>query len=182
MEVTLGGLAFRVDHVAFATPDLEGAMGVLADRGLGHTPVGLARWPTEEGPEKARTLSAVLEDGYLDVIELTPPPGFEAPGDHVLIATGILLTSHDLEDSRRQLESNGISCNPSYTIVRRFASMPEADQTYRIFTLSLRHAGGLPLGIIETRATQPMRNRAEDPSPTHDLRSGSAALGVSIPD
>ena len=152
MDLEVAGLRFRVDHIAFATPRLERALELLAEQGLGHTAIGECRWPTEDGPERARCVSAMLPDGYLDVIEQVPPPDLDAESLGVVTPSGILLTSDDLEGSRDELVSRGVRCRPAYRIVRRFDGDPAAEQRYRIFALERRHPSGPHLGVIQTEA------------------------------
>ena len=113
-DAALAGLA--VDHVAFGSRDLDAAQDELAALGLSHTPVAEARWPEPDGPHRARTLSVVLADGYLDVIELPAAP-------RVLDPTGVVLRSDDPGAARARLVAAGVRCGHPYTIHRHFEWM-----------------------------------------------------------
>ena len=161
-----------IDHVAFATRDLAEAQDRLAVLGLAHTPVAEARWPSPDGPHRARTVSVLLEDGYLDVIEL---PAAEA----VLEPTGVVRRAEDLAAERERLMAAGVRCGTPYTIVRRFEGAGP-DQRYEIFGVEPRHACGLPQSVISTLPAEPMSNRAEHRAWTRTVREAVALLDLGL--
>ena len=164
-ELTLG-----IDHVAFRAQDLDRAQDNLARLGLSHTPVAEARWPGENGPHRARTLSVMLDDGYLDVIEL--------PTSSVQLGpTGVVLAARDLGTVRSQLMDAGVRCARPYTIVRSFDGAGP-DQRYEIFGIEPKHACGLPQSVIETREAPPMQNRSPHTAAVTRVADAARLLGV----
>ena len=159
-----------IDHVAFGSRDLDRAQDLLARLGLSHTPVAEARWPEADGPHLARTLSVMLEDGYLDVIELPA-----APSD--LDCTGVVLRTADLAEARAGLIEAGIRCARPYSISRSFQGAGP-DQHYEIFGIEPRHASGLPQSLIETRPAAPMQNRSPHSTSVCSIAGAARLLGV----
>ncbi len=165
-------LPLPVDHVAFGSRDLDRAQDALARLGLSHTPVGRAHWPNEDGPHRARTLSVMLPDGYLDVIEL-PAAGSD------LEPTGVVLRAEGLAPTRERLLADGIRCGEPYTIVRSFEGAAP-DQRYRIFGVASRHPNGLPMSVIETAEAEPMQNRTPHTADVACLADAARLLGVEL--
>lgn len=161
-----------IDHVAFATRDLDRAQDRLAALGLSHTPVAEARWPTEDGPHRARSLCVVLLDGYLDLIERPAAPEAITP-------TGVVLACSDLARTREQLMAAGIRCGRPYTVVRRFEGAGP-DQRYAIFGIDARHASGLPQSLIWTEPAPPLENRAPHSASVTRLTGAARLLGVEL--
>ena len=161
-----------IDHVAFGSNDLEAAQDALAGLGLSHTPVAEARWPRPDGPHRARTLSVMLADGYLDVIELPAAASALEP-------TGVVLRADDLAGAHSRLTEAGVRCGRPYTIVRRFEGVGP-DQHYEIFGIDSRHPSGLPMSVIETQAGEPMRNRAPHSADVARLSEAARLLDVDL--
>jgi hypothetical protein len=164
--------ALPVDHVAFASRDLDAAQDHLAARGLSHTRVAEARWPSPEGPHRARTLSVMLPDGYLDVIELPSAPALFA-------ATGVVLGADDLTEARARLLAAGVRCGKPYTIARRFDGAGP-DQRYEIFGIDAQHPCGLPQAVIATRPGAPMENRSPHVAKLASLADAARLLGIHL--
>ena len=61
-------LTLAVDHVAFGTRNLDRAQRRLSDLGLSYTAEAEAQWPGKDGEHPARTVSVMLDDGYLDIV------------------------------------------------------------------------------------------------------------------
>jgi len=170
MEFRVGDVPLPIDHVAFATPNLETAIARLEQLGLPHTTIATASWP---GPTEARTVSAVLLDGYLDVIEIA------APKAAALEPTGVVLASAAIDDTREQLVAAGVRCARPYRIVRRFND-GQPDQTYDVFGVDLRHPCGLAMAVIETHRDEPMLNAHADRATSISLATGVKLLGVEL--
>jgi hypothetical protein len=165
-------LHLAIDHVAFASRDLDAAQDRLAVLGLSHTPVGEARWPEPEGPHRARSLSVMVEGGYLDVIELPTAP-------EVLRATGVVLATSELLATRDRLVAAGVRCGRPYTIVRCFEGAA-SDQYYEIFGIDARHACGLPQSVLATREAPRMQNRTRHSARVGSLADAARLLGVEL--
>ena len=161
-----------IDHVAFGTSDLDQAIEIVAGAGLSMTPIGEARWPGEDGLRTARTVSVVLADQYLDIVEYDGAGGDLAP-------TGVVLRATDTDAARSELMQAGVRCGRPYVIVRRFFGAGP-DQRYTIFATDIRHACGLPQSVITTDAASSMRNIAAHTYGVVSLEEGARRLGVDL--
>ena len=161
-----------IDHVAFSTGDLDRSIEIIANSGLSMTPVGEARWPGEDGAYTARTVSIVLGDQYLDIIELDG-------ADRDLMPTAVVLRTADIGATRSTLMQRGVRCGRPYVIVRRFFGAGP-DQRYTIFDTDTAHACGLPLSVITTDDAFPMRNVAAHRAEVVRLEDGARFFGVDL--
>jgi hypothetical protein len=166
------GLDLPVDHVAFGTSDLAAAIEIVESLGLAMTPIGEVQWPGAGGSYRARAVSIVLADGYLDVIEYDG-------AEHRLAPTGVVLRATDIAALRAELVQAGIRCGRPYVVVRRFFGAGP-DQRYTIFGTDTRHACGLPQSVITTEHASPMRNSAEHTSGVVSREDGARRLGVEL--
>ena len=166
------GIELPIDHVAFGTTDLEQAVEIVAGSGLSMTPMGEVQWPGEDGTFRARTVSVVVTDGYLDIIEYDGAHGHLAP-------TGLVLRAPDLAATRAELMHAGVRCGRLYAIVRRFFGAG-ADQRYTIFGTNSRHPCGLLQSVITTEPRSPMQNVADHTCGVVSLEDGARRLGVEL--
>jgi hypothetical protein len=161
-----------IDHVAFSTSDLDHAIEIVAGSGLSMTPIGEAQWPGEHGAYTARTVSIVLAEQYLDIIEYDGAEGDLAP-------TGVVLRATDIDAMRSELMRKGVRCGRPYIIVRRFFGAGP-DQRYTSFGTDTKHVCGLPQSVITTDPASPMRNVAAHASDVVWLEDGARRLGVDL--
>jgi hypothetical protein len=161
-----------IDHVTFGTRDLDRAQNTLAALGLSHTPVAQARWPQADGPHRARTVSVMLPDGYLDVVEFPAAPAELEP-------TGVVWTAENLANTRARMIEAGIRCARPYTIARCFEGAGP-DQRYEIFGIEPKHANGLPQSLIETLPAPPMQNRSPHSADVTSMAEALRLLGVEL--
>jgi hypothetical protein len=165
-------IEFPIDHVAFGTSDLDRAIEIVTGLGLSMTPVGEAQWPGEHGMRTARTVSVVLPDQYLDIVEYDGAEGDLEP-------TGVVLRATNIDAARSELMQSGVRCGRPYTIVRRFFGAGP-DQRYMIFGTDTTHACGLPQSVISTYPASPMRNIAAHAYDLVSLEDGARRLGLGL--
>ncbi|MET1001622.1 MAG: hypothetical protein ABWZ15_07400 [Acidimicrobiia bacterium] len=161
-----------IDHVAFGTRDLDRAIEIVKGSGLSMTPIGEAQWPGDNGANSARTVSIVVADRYLDIIEYDGAEGDLAP-------TGVVLQATDIDAMRSDLMQAGVRCGRPYIIVRRFFGAGP-DQHYTVFGTDTRHACGLPQSVVTTDPGSPMRNTAAHTCDVVSLEDGARRLGVDL--
>ncbi|MGI9604198.1 MAG: hypothetical protein ACR2QE_20130 [Acidimicrobiales bacterium] len=188
MQWAIGDVVLRVDHVAFGSPDIDDAINRLASLGLSHTAVSVSKWTQSDHDHEARSVSVVLDDGYLDIIEL---PASSIGAGEPIFPTGVILGSTDLHATRRRLMTAGVRCGRPYGIDRHF-DPDHSPQHYTVFGVDVRHSSGLPLGVdvrhssglplgvIETTSTAPMAITVDHGDGPSTLAAAARQLGVDL--
>lgn len=148
---------FPLDHVPFATGDIEAAAARL--KSLGFTSVrGTCRWPMPAARHEAPSLSVMFEQHYLDVI------GYEGAPEG-LSPTGVVLGTDDFAAALAKLR--GFHVAP-YEIERTL----EDGRRIRYQIAAVRGPGRLPVSIL--RDHDPLAMRTAD-----SLRHANGALRLS---
>lgn len=178
--VRIAQLDLPLDHVAFSTADLDEARKELHAAGLACSAVGEVRWPTPDGPHRARTLCVVFPGSYLDIIEeIGAASEMARAARPILNPNGIVLRTQEIERTRWDLMSNGVRCGRPYRIVRTFRGSG-GNHSYEIFGTGERHASGLPLSVIVTRTGASMENRSAHRSDVRTASEAARLLGVEL--